>query len=396
MTTWRVLRDELEVRYQRGQLASSPRHYFPELASFMKYITENTALDTFLEDIPAAGSIEEFESLIKLKKRVFIELSAARNALIPYKNDLPGLSDCFATIDHLRRTSAADSWDLACAFNVVLMRACNIILYNEKEIPADLLIRLIRLNDKHWIEEYIFAPSLKQFNATATLFEHYRKTNLGYRLLRLVTIYQHCDPKNRNKYRNAMRERHGVAAAALFAEDAKIVDRVLDIDDPEDARKLGYHMEEYKLDQHDVWTYLNKRLLNAARRNIAMDRDKRKKEFSIEKHGTNVYVWYGDKEISFSTSHRPGRFILAFSKKPAEQIPYGSLSAQVMDNRDETMDGASTHDLEEVYKSANKRFREGLGIPKAFQKTKAKAISNNPQAKKQMWLNPKLVRLLKK
>lgn len=387
MVSKKAVLDKLKEIYKRGEIAQFPKNYIPALIEFAKEIFTNPLLRNYLQLI-AESAKHDFESLGKLKIRIFYELNETRKRLTIHE-DVTELKTILKEYDELAKKHAPISLKLMWDSYFLLQKACSILLSVK---PKDNLLQFLIQIKTDWNNftpsgfpsgkiEYIFAPSWSELEIEQKLLERKQKNNLWYSLACLRNLFDRYDPKAYATKRVEFIQSNQHFAAHYLNQDAKDLNTALELINTDDALELGIDIEELKIHSQRVWSSIKFMLTEE---NIAT---KQQKHISFLTRGSKVTVRYGKNESIFDTNNRTGRFVKTFAKKPHEPLTCENLWAKITNNPQQALCTLEEKQLEETRKSVNRQLKK-IGLSSAFEKTNSRKTDLEINSKK-IWLNPK-------
>ena len=245
--------------YDRSLLALSPKIFFPIAAGeFAKGVYANPLFE-YVRQILANIGKEDFARLRECKMIVLNELEKSIQLIFSYEKKVPILSSLIEEHVNIKKQCSKDSYELIFCLEHMLKKACRRLLFDKSgnifRQPYDhteILKKIVKLDDKNNIIEFIFAPSLSEYYQEMEVVERNRKVVPYNSYTYLTELHLFYDIKNRSSRIQALEP----SVAEHLSLKAKNFDQALEEERPEVSRALGFDTEECKIHMHRILEFL--------------------------------------------------------------------------------------------------------------------------------------------
>jgi hypothetical protein len=257
----KVVHDRMQSIFDRNQIPVSPKNVFPAICEFTNELFTNPLLKTHLLAI-ANEAKPHFVDLNNFKEVSADEIKNTRTSLLIHAKKLPYIGAYLQECNNLDDNCRPMTWELLFALDVVLKRAIRHVSIDRSENYVEIIKNYASLDNKGNIMEYIFAPSLHNAYIEIVALQRKQKNSLYYSVSQLALVNQFFNLKIRTATINEFVHNKQPGVAELLAADAQNFDLALEKHDANDATKLNFDTEEYKLHIHRVWHFIKSKLLN--------------------------------------------------------------------------------------------------------------------------------------
>ncbi|MDR3549978.1 MAG: hypothetical protein P4L31_01065 [Candidatus Babeliales bacterium] len=259
-TEIKKLHTSMKSAYERSFLASSPKNFFPSaVGEFSKELILHPLFKNERNIIAEMGQ-QALAQLIQAKMRTLDEIEITIQLLVTYKEVVPSLSHIIEKYYDIKKRCPKNSHAIINETIYWLKEACKMIKY----YPGDhnnILKRLVKLDNKGNILEYIFSPTLVKWCQEMDYHTRTEKSSLYYSFSYLNKLYFFYDIRTRpNKLQGFLEDNHH-DAVHYFGIDAKNFDQLFEGQNQADAVALGFDVEECKTHMHRVWEFIEPKLL---------------------------------------------------------------------------------------------------------------------------------------
>lgn len=249
----------MQAIYDRGQMAQSPKNYFPVVSEFVKELLTNPLLKNHFQDIKKMYT-SDLEWNKKLQIKSFSLVEKTRTKLESLKEIFPGLVSAFEKYDDFKNKNSSINWELIFGLFELLHKIFELIILSHPIYSIDNLIAKIP-NDAYQMLEDILTSYLDELDGIEKAITRKERTSLCYSVYFLTKIYRLYDFEVQQRLHNKLIQNNKHHTANNFILDTKDFDRAFELYNPQDAALLGFDVEEYKMHMQRVWTILEPNLL---------------------------------------------------------------------------------------------------------------------------------------
>jgi hypothetical protein len=387
------LKKQAKSKYTLSQTTKIPKNFIPVCCAFMELI-EHPLLEGTMEKAlrrmrRASQTRKPFEEIKAMRKEALKEVRLTRSLLEPYAPFSLAITKMLRQCSDAEKSLEPDSFDLLGALYQYLCDAIHTLLMRE---DCDDCLNAILKNMVHSPENdfgiiYTFSPSMIALEKEYETCNDEKVDDLWDALHSLERLLKCYNLRNkRDDTLNILRRYKRSALAYHSKMNAEKIDLLMKLDTSGEAARLGFDVEEYQVKQSLIWEVFEAELdilIEAA----TNSQKRESKIVTLKKHRKTIIVKCGNKEASFSTSCRPGRYLEEFYKNPNDSIQIKQLWKQINSNQVvEPLDSTEMAQFNEAHKTVCKRLKK-IGISEAFKKSDK--TSEELESDRKIFPNPK-------